>query len=56
MAAVPLEAEKPAEVCVEVPGEGPIRLSFSESDLLPDGRRVAFKLLGTTLLTECDAA
>jgi glycosyltransferase involved in cell wall biosynthesis len=56
VAAVELRADEPADVCVELPGEGPVRLSFSESELLPDGRRVSFKLHGTTLFTERDAA
>lgn len=56
VAQVPLEADKPTDVCVEVPGAGPVRLAFSDADLMPDGRRVAFKLHGTTLFSEKDAA
>jgi glycosyltransferase involved in cell wall biosynthesis len=52
VAAVELRADEPADVCVDVPGAGPVRLTFSDSDLLPDGRRVSFKLHGTTLLDE----
>jgi hypothetical protein len=33
-----------------------LRLSFSEWELLPDGRRVSFKLTGTTLFSERDVA
>jgi hypothetical protein len=55
LTAVPLRADKPAEVCVDAP-PGPLRLSFSEWELLPDGRRVSFKLTGTTLFSERDVA
>jgi glycosyltransferase involved in cell wall biosynthesis len=55
LAAVPLRADEPAEVCLDAP-PGPLRISVSESEQLPDGRRVAFKLHGTTLFTERDAA
>ena len=48
VAAVPLKANEEADVCVEVPG-GMLRLAFSDSEQLPDGRRVSFKLRGTTL-------
>jgi rRNA maturation protein Rpf1 len=51
VAAVELRAGEPANVCVEVPG-GPVRLTFSDSELLPDGRRVSFRLHGTTLFNE----
>ena len=51
-AAVELRADKPADVCVNVPGSGLLRLTFSDSELLPDGRRVSFKLHGTTLFSE----
>ena len=51
VAAVQLRADEPADVCVEVPG-GPLRITFSESEVLPDGRRVSFKLHGTTLFDE----
>jgi glycosyltransferase involved in cell wall biosynthesis len=55
VAAVQLRADEPADVCVEVPG-GFLRITFSESELLPDGRRVSFKLHGTTLFDERAAA
>ncbi len=51
VAAIPLRADEPADVCVEVPG-GPLRITFSECEVLPDGRRVSFRLHGTTLLGE----
>jgi glycosyltransferase involved in cell wall biosynthesis len=56
LTAVPLRENEPADVCVDVPDAGPLRLTFSDSEPLPDGRRVAFKLSGTTLFTERDAA
>lgn len=56
LVAVPLRANEPTDVCIEVPNPGPIRITFSESEQLPDGRRVSFKLHGTTLFTERDAA
>jgi rRNA maturation protein Rpf1 len=49
--AVELHADEPADVCVDVPG-GPLRITFSDSEPLPDGRRVSFKLHGTTLFNE----
>ena len=52
VAAVQLRADEPADVCVDVPGGGPLRITFSDSELLPDGRRVSFKLHGTTLFSE----
>lgn len=52
VAVVELHAGEPADVCVEIPGPGPVRLTFSDSELLPDGRRVSFQLHGTTLFTE----
>ncbi len=55
LTAVSLRADEPAEVCLEAP-PGPLRLAFSDSEQLPDGRRVAFRLHGTTLFTERDAA
>ncbi|MBN9120027.1 MAG: glycosyltransferase [Planctomycetes bacterium] len=55
VAAVELRADEPAEVCVEVPG-GPLRITFSDADVLPDGRHVSFKLHGTTLFDERAAA
>jgi glycosyltransferase involved in cell wall biosynthesis len=55
LAAVPLRADEPAEVFLDAP-PGTLRLTFSDSEQLPDGRRVAFKLHGTTLFTERDAA
>lgn len=48
VAVIPLKADELAEVSVEVPG-GRLRLAFSDSEQLPDGRRVSFKLHGTTL-------
>lgn len=51
VAAVQLKADEPADVCVDVPG-GPLRITFSDSEVLPDGRRVSFKLHGTTLFDE----
>jgi glycosyltransferase involved in cell wall biosynthesis len=51
LAAVPLRGDEPADVCVDVP-EGPVRITFSDSELLPDGRRVSFRLHGTTLFDE----
>jgi glycosyltransferase involved in cell wall biosynthesis len=51
VAAVQLKADEPADVCVEVPG-GALRITFSDSEVLPDGRRVSFKLHGTTLFGE----
>jgi hypothetical protein len=56
LAAVPLRANEVADVCVEIPAAGQVRVTFSESEQLPDGRRVSFKLQGTTLFTERDAA
>jgi glycosyltransferase involved in cell wall biosynthesis len=56
LAVLELRANEPAELCVEVPGPGPLRLAFSAAEPLPDGRRVSFKLHGTTLFTESDAA
>ena len=56
LAAVELQAQKPADIQLEVPGTGPLRLVFSEAELHPDGRRVAFKLHGTTLFAERDVA
>jgi len=55
VAAVPLQASVPTEVCVEVPA-GQLRIIFSEAEVLPDGRRVGFKVLGTTLFKERDVA
>lgn len=55
VAAVPLRADEPADVCVDAPA-GPLRLAFSESEVLPDGRRVSFRLHGTTLFDERSAA
>ena len=52
VAAVQLRANEPADVCVDAPGGGPLRITFSDSELLPDGRRVSFKLHGTTLFSE----
>ena len=49
--AVELHADEPADVYVDVPG-GPLRITFSDSEPLPDGRRVSFKLHGTTLFNE----
>ena len=37
---------------MDAPGGGPLRITFSDSELLPDGRRVSFKLHGTTLFSE----
>jgi glycosyltransferase involved in cell wall biosynthesis len=51
-----LRADEPTDVCVDVPGPGPVRITFSDSEPLPDGRRAAFKLHGTTLFGEKDAA
>ncbi|QJW94104.1 glycosyltransferase [Frigoriglobus tundricola] len=51
IAAVELRAHEPADVCVEADA-GPLRITFSDSEPLPDGRRVSFKLHGTTLFTE----
>jgi glycosyltransferase involved in cell wall biosynthesis len=51
LAVVPLQAYVPADVKLEVPQPGLVRLHFSQADTLPDGRRVAFKLQGTTLPT-----
>lgn len=59
VAAVPLKGNEPTDVCVEVPPgspSAPLRLVFSESEQLPDGRAVSFKLHGTTLFTERDVA
>ncbi len=59
VAAVPLKGDEPTDVCVDVPPgppTAPLRLVFSDSELLPDGRAVSFKLLGTTLFTERDVA
>jgi glycosyltransferase involved in cell wall biosynthesis len=56
VAAVELHENEPADVCVDVPGAGPLRLTFSDAEPLPDGRCVAFRLHGTTLFTERDAA
>jgi glycosyltransferase involved in cell wall biosynthesis len=56
LAAVPLQANEPADVYLDVPSAGPLRITFSESEQLPDGRRVSFKLHGTTLFSERDAA
>ncbi|MBM3982108.1 MAG: glycosyltransferase [Planctomycetes bacterium] len=56
VARVPLEGDKPAEVRVDAPGTGPLRLAFSGTAPTADGRRVAFKLHGTTLFTEAEAA
>jgi glycosyltransferase involved in cell wall biosynthesis len=56
VAVVRLRANEPADVCVDVPGTGPLRLTFSAAEPLPDGRRVSFKLHGTTLFTEREAA
>jgi glycosyltransferase involved in cell wall biosynthesis len=50
--AVKLRENEPTDVCVDIPGAGPLRLTFSDSELLPDGRRVSFKLHGTTLFGE----
>lgn len=46
--AVPLKAAEEADVSVEVL-RGMLRITFSDSEQLPDGRRVSFKLRGTTL-------
>lgn len=56
LAAMPLQANVPTDVCVEVPTAGVLRITFSESEPLTDGRRVSFKLYGTTLFSERDAA
>jgi glycosyltransferase involved in cell wall biosynthesis len=56
LAAVELHENEPADVCVDVPEPGPLRLAFSDADELMDGRDAAFRLHGTTLFTERDAA
>jgi hypothetical protein len=56
LAAVPLRANEPADVCIEAPTAGVLRITFSASEQLPDGRRVSFRLHGTTLFRERDAA
>jgi glycosyltransferase involved in cell wall biosynthesis len=56
LAVVDLRADIPAEVRLEVLGAGPVQLTFSDTEPLPDGRQVAFKLHGTTLFSENDAA
>jgi glycosyltransferase involved in cell wall biosynthesis len=48
LAEVPLRANEGADVRLEVPA-GRVRLSFSASEHLADGRRVAFRVRGTTL-------
>ena len=52
IAAVELRAHEPADVCVDAVEAGPLRIVFSDSEPLPDGRQVSFKLRGTTLFTE----
>lgn len=59
VAAFPLRAGETADLCADVPPDpkgAPLRLVFSDAEPLPDGRTVAFRLLGTTLFTERDVA